>query len=239
MLGVTTFATADYLEAALNACPGHPSGFAVGVLWCPLSQAVASATRALFAQRAGGNPGWSLHTTGTNGALQFGLGGTGGSGSVNSPSATIAATDVGKLHASYGVWDPVTGNTCRLYNKRAQVSSGTVFTSGVFQAESTPPQIGRRALGAVADGVAIYGVLYTLGIPPLATLITHSDSVMANERMDMLPGYPSMCIDFTADINGNGGALPNVFADRGSFGISFNKIGTPGLSRRTARAWSY
>lgn len=230
-IGADGLTSADYFETAINAMPGDPAGFVVSVL-CTFQTLVAG--RRLFAQRASAFTGWEIQASAS--IVAFSLGGA--SNSVSAPTSSITA-DVGKLNLYTGVWDGVAG-LARLYAKRVQVGGGTGGVTGGFVPDTSQKSLlGRSGAGAPATGVAIYGVLYSPGIPSLAQIQAHYDAVMAEERMVGLPGLPGAVIDLTQDARANGGALPATLTDRGVGGTNFSKVGAPTTSNQYARAWGW
>lgn len=232
VLGCDGYTLNDFFEAAINALPGDPSGFAVSVYGKVLSQAVASATRRLFSQRGLLNSGWNLAATGTNTGVAFGVGGT---NAVSSPTSTIAATEVGKLSLYTGVWDGVAGSA-RLYAKRVQVGAGTALPGGYQPDTTVPAMIGRRATDSPADSWAIFGVCYTIGIPAFAAIQSHFDWVMASKRMQHIPGMPGVLLDFTS---GLAEGVPSVLIDKGTSGINFTRMGQPRKYAQYAHSWAW
>lgn len=236
LLGVEGITLTDFFESAGNALPGDAASFAVS--WFgKVSQSVSSASRRLFSQRYGNNPGWDLYTSGTNGSANFGCGG--GSGTAASPTSTITASDAGKLLLFTGVWDSVAGKA-RLYAKRAEIASGSTLTGGYLPDTSVKAQIGRRdgPLPFPADGVATYGVFYATGLPTLAQIQSQFEAVMATERIAAIPGMTGgLTLDLTQLIIDNGGTLPATLIDRGPLGASFSRVGSPTLSAHYTRSW--
>jgi hypothetical protein len=241
LYGANALTTGDHFEAA-NGFAGDPAGFWVCALIMINSQAsgIGSANRNIFARRAAANAGWNLQTGALNSTISFSLGGTGGAGTVNSPSQIVAAGDVGKLLLVHGVWD-APSLTARLYCKRLQLSTGSVFTGGTFVAETGVTQIGRRQNGLAADNITIFGVAAGLGIPTLAGVQAHTDAVMASE--ELASGIPSLTtsllVNLKADIVANGSAMPASLLDRSGNAQSFARVGNPAVASQYARAWGW
>jgi hypothetical protein len=241
LYGATMPTPADSYESAIGFA-GDNAGFWALVFIMLNAQGaanVSTAVRTLFSRRGAANGGWDLSTSGPNGMLAFGCGGIGGAGKVASSSFVLSASDVGKMLLAYGVWDGP-AQTARLYVKRAQVGTGTVFTGGTFVPETGSTFLGRRQDGqAVDSSITIYGAACGLGVPTLAEIQAHHDDVMANERLLRgIPGKTSLCVDLTADVIANGGALPAQALDRvGS--AHFARNGNPTLARQYARAWGW
>ena len=234
-IGGTGWTLADYYAAAVNALPGDPVGFTTTVFCRVDTQAVASTSRRLFGQRGTGNPGWNYTLSGTNSSMTLGVGNA--SGQASSPASSVVAADVGRLLLYQGTWEGTT-STVRLYAKRVQVGAGSSLPTGYAPDTAVAPMIGRRAPDSPADGVTIFGVTYALGIATLAQLQAQYDAVMANERMQGVPGLPGLVIDLTADIQAAGGTMPATLTDRGTLGVSFTKTGNPQLAPMYSRAWA-
>lgn len=226
----------DYYAAPVNALPGDPASFTVSLLCIITSQGVASATRRPYSQRGSTNPGWCFETTTTNAAMRFSIGGT---NSINSPTSSIAAGDVGKIALYTGVWD-APASAARLFAKRLQVGTGTTpLTGGYAPDTAARPMIGRAESGNASDGIAVLGLYYALGVATLAQVQAQYDAVMATERIAICPGLPGTLVDLTADVLGNSGALPAALVDRGTGSVTFTRTGTPALVSQYARAWSW
>jgi hypothetical protein len=231
-LGGRAWSAADYFQAAINALPGEPVGFTTSLLCIVETQAVVSATRTIFGQRAGSNPGWAFQRGATNTSISLSLGNASTTGA--SPSSGIAAADIGKLALYTGVWDGTT-NTIRLYAKRVQVGAGTSLPAGFAPAAGAAPIIG----SSPPEGIAVYGVYYAPGIATLAQIQAQHDAVMAQEHMAGCPGLPGFMLDLTQDIAANGGAMPATLTDRGTMGVSFASMGAPAIAAQYARAWTW
>lgn len=241
LYGAGGLSLADYFESAAGFA-GDNAGFWVCALFMITAQGtgnVASAVRTLFARRSSGaGPGWQLQTSGPNGTMAFGCGGTGGSASVASGNYVFSATDVGKLLLVHGVWDP-TALAARLYCKRVLVGSGT-FTNGTYVPEACNTQIGRRpTLGLPADYTTIFGVAAGLGVPTLTEIHAHSDEAMASEELARgIPGKTSLVVNLKADVAANGGAMPAQLLDRAGT-AHFTRAGNPSLASQFARTWGW
>jgi hypothetical protein len=241
LYGATMPTPADSYESAIGFAGDNAAfwGLVFFMLNAQGAANVSTAVRTLFSRRGAANGGWDLSTSGPNGMLAFGCGGTGGTGKVASSSFVLSATDVGKLLLAYGIWDGP-AQTARLVVKRAQVGAGVVFTGGTFVPESGSTFLGRRQDGQPCDSsITIYGAACGLGVPTIAEIQAHHDDVMANEQLLRgIPGKTSLLIDLKADVIANGGALPAQALDRvGS--AHFARNGNPTLARQYARAWGW
>lgn len=231
-LGAEDFSLANHFEAAVNALPGDPAGFAVSIL---ATQSQLLSGRRPVSQRGSGSLGWEFQLSAS--ALFFALGGA--SNATTSPGVAISG-DVGRVQLYTGVWDGVAG-VARAYAKRAQVSTGSPLTGGYAPDTAVKPMIGRipYGAGAPAVGFPFFGLFYAVGIPTLAQIQAHHDAVMAHETMKAIPGMSGTLIDLTQDIRGNGGVMPATLVDRGVGGVNFTKVGSPTIAAQYARAWGW
>jgi hypothetical protein len=230
--GITVSDATMYYDTASAGIAGAASGFWVALLYCVLSQSVASRSRIPVAHEGnGGVGGWRFQTNGTNSSLFFNCVAADGTGKL-SPASVINASDVGKLQIAVGVYDAPAG-LVRLYNKRALVSTGTAITGYL------PTATGMRVGGSsglttlIPDGIATYGVAGGAGIPSLAEVLALTDAVMAGERVKAIAGKTDGLWDFFGET-----ALPAQMTDRiGAQHLA--RVGTPIYSPQYARGWGF
>lgn len=235
LYGGNTWTLASYFAAAVNALPGDPAGFTVSILARLVSQSVTSATRGLLGQRANTTHGWSFASVGLNSTVVLGVGN--GSTAVNSSSAVMSASDVGKIHLLQGTYD---GSAARLRAKRLDVGTAVTLTGGFAAATTGAPMLGRVNHTALlaAEGWEIYGFTYALGVASLAQYQAQWDAVMASERIMPVPGLPGMLFDFDLDARAAGNDVPGTITDRTGNAATFAKVGAPALGLQHARAWA-
>ena len=192
LYGSRGFTANDYWETVTDGFMGVPYGFMVEALLTIDAQG-ASATRMIATrQTLGSNPGWNLFTSGTNSTLLFSVGGA--SSGANSSAAVISTSDLGKLLHVTGVWDAPAGRV-RLYIKRAEVSTGGIFTNAYVPAASGKMRIGARAGdGVPATGITVYNFRAGNFVPTLAEVQSAHDRVIANERY-LSTDYPGRALD--------------------------------------------
>lgn len=234
--GAEAFTATNYYAASLNTMPGHMTGFTVSLLFKVTAQ-VSASIRSVFNQNESAvSAGWEMWLNAGATTMNFAVGN--GTSNYNSPTATIATGDVGKLLLITGVFD-APSNLVRLYFKRVQQGTGTAFSGTYSPRTNTQPGIGRRSIGpggasAAANDTAVYGVQYALGIATLAQIQAHHDAVMAGERMVQIPGMTGTVIDLTLD----GGAAATL-TDRDIGGVNFTRAGTPTTAPHYARNWCW
>ncbi len=238
LYGASSLDLSNFYECAT------PLGEGSGPFWAAMfftvtSQAVASKARVPFAsssQSPSNISGFALGTSGTNTFVSMTAYRGDGSG-VPSPSATIAATDVGKLHLLVGVLDSAALKV-RTYWKRVEQSTGATYTA--YTPSSTGMRLGRSFLtnDYSPDGISLWGVAAGIGLPSLAQIQAMFDETQANERIGSIAGMTSMRVDLTSDALGNGNALPATLTDRvGSF--HFSRTGSVTTAAAYARAFGW
>lgn len=209
------------------------------VLLTVTSQAVASKNRDILTRASpsvpGPGQGWLLRSITTNSALSF-IVANSSNGFVFSPSLSIAASDVGKLIAVYGVHD---GSNLRMYAKRVQQGAGTSITG--FSASANALRLGRHNTdaGINADGIIVWGFGGGDGVvPTLAEIQANHDAVMADEDVVSIPGKTDWLVSFKQDARENGGVLPAAPKNRAGAG-TIAKVGAPALANTYARAFAW
>lgn len=233
--GASGFTGSSYYESndANGVMPGVSTGFFSYVLARLDSQAVASATRYLLGQDVG-MPGHSITTTGTNSMVSFKAGNAGAQ--AVSPSATLAAVDVGKMHLFVGVFDAA--GKSRLYLRRAEQGSGSAALSGAYTSYTGRTWIGARSGGVPADGWTIMGAGYGVGVPTLAQIQALHDACVSGEAIQAISGMTTVMWDLSGGARNNGGALPATYTD--SIGSTvLNRVGTPVIGSQYARVWGW
>lgn len=186
--GTTNFSAANYLRTAAGAMQGAVAGFWSAFLYCVPSQAVASTQRVGACSRSLAT-GWWLRFDGNYSTANFQVWLADGT-SVLSPTATIAASDVGRVDLCVCV---MTSTQVKLYRKRAEVGLGTAM-GGVNYAPATGGSeygcIGHYTTGALpfnAGGIA-YGAAYGTGVPTQAQVFAYFDAVKAARSVVAMAG---------------------------------------------------
>lgn len=235
--GAGGFSDADYFETA-GGIAGSPAGCWIGALLRVDTQAVASNTRSMLAKSNGTVPsaGWDLRSSGTNTVLTFTGTDASNVGAVG-PSAVVLPADVGKLLLLVGVWDAA-AQRIRVYFKRAEVSTGVPRT-GWTNSPASPMRLGRHNSPTIPTlGITVFGFAIGDAIPSLAEIQALHDACTASERMAAIPGKTGQLVDLTADIVGNGGAMPASLIDR--IGAApMTRVGAPATAPTYTRAWGY
>lgn len=223
----------DYYQTDINALPGDAvAGMVASMFLTVTSKAVTSASRSLWFQRGAPNPGWSMLISGTHANLVFSVG---GANAANSPSAPVNDADLNRAILVTGILDTGAG-LVRMYKNRAQVGVGTSLTGGYLPADTRRPIVGQ---GDTSQGVIVHGVYFAVGTPSLHQYRAQCDWVMSTGRMQIVPGFPGTCLDFTDEVTAAGGVLPTTLTDRSTGGLIFTKVGAPVLRDVKARAFSY
>lgn len=214
---------------------GDPAGFLIELWFMVLAQT--AGTRVFAGKRGtmvGADPsafrGWQAGTSGVNNLMTFACGNA--TATASSPSATIAAADIGKMLCFTGVYD-APAQKVRGYLKRAESGTGTALATG-YLASTDPFTLGRRSDTAAATDVRIFGFRAGRFVPTLAEVQSAYDAVVANERMSATDygGRPLECMYRFPD-----GVTPSTLQDLiGTAHLSVS--GSPVVSGQYARAWA-
>lgn len=184
LYGLQSFTTADYYQSVNNpgGIEGNATGFWVAALFRIDTQAVASATRALFARYSSAPlAGWGFLTTGTNAVFSFyNIDGVVSARPVN---YGIAASNVGKIMLGVGVREP---GQIRLYVNKVQ--SGAPFALTGFTPAVDRTYVGRRTSGNPASSATFFGGCGGIGIPTLAEIEAQADAVKVAGDIVEIPG---------------------------------------------------
>ena len=236
LYGPNLFTNSSYYESAdVNGImPGASTGFFTYILAKLESQSVASGTRFLLGQDSGGSPGHFMSTSGVNSTLSFKVGSA--SGTATSPSATLAATDVGRLMLFLGCLDAA--GKARLFLRRAEQGTGSIALAAAYAPHVGRTYVGSRAASQPSDSWSIYGVGYGVGVPTLAQVQALHDACVSAETIQAIAGMTTVLIDFSAGIKANANALPASHVDSVG-GATLNRVGAPGLGAHYARAWGW
>lgn len=222
--GLSGYSVGNYVTT-VSAAQGNAAGFWLAFLITVPSQSVTSHNRRPANNRASG--GWTTLVASAYSSFQWAAALTSG-GLTWSPLVTIAAGDVGKVLMFVGVMD---GTSVRVYNKRAEVGSGTSM-GGVAHAPNTlgGVTIGQQASADYFDeGGIIHGLAYGTGVPTLGQVQAYYDDVKATGALTSMSGVTTSNVWVAGE---------TTFTDSVG-GVFTSTTGSLTYSLTTAPTWSW
>jgi hypothetical protein len=204
--GVQGFTTANYYQSvsATGGIPGVDTGFWLGLLM--RVDALTPGVARYIASRLVSN-GWQFNLSTTH-LLSVTF--TNGAGaSINTPSSTVQAADVGKVMYLAGVHEGP-ANLIKLYRNKSLIGSAAItgYTPG-----SSPMLVGRRSAGSTPfPSGTIFGMCGGHFVPTLAEIEAQADAIkLANDIVE-IPGKTSGLWSVKQDRVG--GSAPALLDDK-------------------------
>jgi hypothetical protein len=195
------------------------------------AQSGTSQNRVLCGKRDTTIPGWQLQTTLQNNTFQFTVGNN--TASASPSSATIAATELGKLHIVIFWLDSL--GVAHMMVRGVEVAVSSALSGGPYVPSTAALTLGVRASRVgTTDGVSHRGLIMLNRAPSAAEALAIHGAIMAGESIaavvTQFSGMMTNGYDVTAASVAAGNAVPTTIPDL---------RGTDSLTKQGASALTY